>query len=78
MEYLRAWRMAVAKNLLHRHSCGIAEVRFGKHLQYRVQPARGPITESLRTRALARRVKRDFARSNVCFGSLCKVLDYGK
>ena len=36
-------------------------LRLGEHLQHRVQPARGPASESLRARALERRVERDCA-----------------
>jgi len=35
MEYLLAWRMAVAKDLLRRHDVGLAEVR-SRDRQHRV------------------------------------------
>jgi len=46
MEYLLAWRMAVAKDLLRRDAFG----DFGEHLQHRVQPAGGPGSGTLRAR----------------------------
>lgn len=42
MEYLLAWRMAVAKDLLR--------LQFGEHLQHRFQPPRRPAAGPLRAR----------------------------
>jgi len=67
MEYLLAWRMAVAKDLLRRHDFGIAEVAervgYGSASTFSTafQPTRGPAPKSLRPRALEGRVERDFA-----------------
>ena len=57
MEYLLAWRMAVAKDLLRRQELRARRGRrtrrlwLGEHLQHRVQPARGPVSRSLRAGA---------------------------
>ena len=53
MEYLLAWRMALAKDLLRRRELALAEVagRVGyarRALQHRVQPPRRPAAQSLR------------------------------
>ena len=58
MEYLLAWRMALAKDLLRRQRARprrgrrARRLRLGEHLQHRVQPLRGPAAESLRARVL--------------------------
>jgi transcriptional regulator GlxA family with amidase domain len=58
MEYLLAWCMAVAKDLLRRHEFGLDEVAervaYSSASTCRVQPARGPASESLRAPALVR------------------------
>jgi AraC-like DNA-binding protein len=53
MEYLLAWRMAIAKDLLRGAELGIAEIAervglwLGEHVQHRLQPACGPGTGAL-------------------------------
>ena len=55
MEYLLAWRMAVAKDLLHRRDLGVARgrrtrrLRLREYLQHRVQSPRGAASRSLRS-----------------------------
>jgi hypothetical protein len=54
MEYLLAWRMAVARgsapphDLAHRRGRRARRLRLGEHLQHRLQPARGPASQSVR------------------------------
>ncbi len=57
MEYLLAWRMAIAKDLLRRRHGSRARrnrrkgrLRVGQHLQHRLQPPRRPAAEPLRSR----------------------------
>ena len=54
MEYLLAWRMAVAKDLLRREDLAVGDVAervgygYGEHVQHGIQPTRRPASESLR------------------------------
>jgi transcriptional regulator GlxA family with amidase domain len=73
MEYLLAWRMAVAKDLLRRHDLSVGEVaeRVGhgsaRNIHHCFQPPRGPTSAPLRARGVAARHDLTVTSDNLSF-----------